>query len=259
MLRPICPYVYGVQSLEHFGERLLLFLQVYAFQLLRSVKFFLEISVCWLDLAEMRQCCDSCVEFINCDLRFAAEEECLGMVGRHLDDLICNRNHRLVLFHLEFAHHQIGEACQFERLEICCCLLELVGLFVFLQVIVPCVSKVEVAIDLLVYLRRFLVVRHLEELTGSDLQSRDISELVDDAQLVEVRGVLDAEEGDGELDCVSLFEGCVLVEELRLEVGVEFVFDTCCCHRSDSVLLQGFDELLEETWEHVVVEPELEE
>lgn len=170
-------------------------------------------------------------------MRFPPEVEGLCVVWSHINDLVSDCDARLVFLQLEFADDEVRETCQLESIQVFCCLLELIGALVFFLEIVAGVAEVEVAIDFLVDFRCFLVVTHLEELSSCDFQPRDICKLVYNGEFVEVRRVLYAEEGDGKLDCVTFFEGSVLVKEVALEVGVEFVCYTGGSHCGYHILL----------------------
>ena len=152
----------------------------------RSVKLFLEINVIRLDFTELSERLDPLFEFLAQDLRLTAEEESFGVVWCHLNDLICDCNDRLVFLHFEFADNQIGETCQFKRLQFLCFRLEVLGLFVFLRKVVSRVSEIEVSVDFLIDFGCFLLVSCLEELSSCPFQPCHICKLLGNGELIEV-------------------------------------------------------------------------
>ena len=98
----------------------------------------------------MGQGCYRIVVLLNQVLALATEVERFWMVRSHVLDLLSDGNDRLVLLHLELADAEIGEACQFESMELCHSVLEFFRFRILAQEVVINVAKVEVPIHFLV-------------------------------------------------------------------------------------------------------------
>ena len=142
------------------------------------LKFRLEIVVFGLQLAQFRESHNRLVEIFHQVLALTAEVECLGMSRVHVHDLLRDAYDGLVLFHLELADAQVGEAGQLQLIELVCALLEFFTVLVFSQIVVGDVAEVKFAIDLLVDFCRFFLIATLEKFPSDPLKPLENFELV---------------------------------------------------------------------------------
>ena len=85
------------------------------------------------------------------------------MTRVHVHDLLCDCDHRLILLHLELADAEVSEAGEFQIVKLVHALLELLTLLILSQEVIGDITKVKVAIDLLVDFRGLDLVSTLEE------------------------------------------------------------------------------------------------
>ena len=201
----------------------------------------------------MRQCCYSIVVLFNQVLTLTTEEERFLMIWSHVLDLLRNGYHRLVLLHLKLAHAQICEAGDFQGVELGHSVLKFFSIGIFAQEVVIDVAKVKVSIHFLVNFGGLSMVLSLEKLSCGAFESHQHGILVSYWNLIKVRCVFDAKEGDCKLDCIAIIKRLVLVKEWACEVCAELI-DSRCRQSNDHVLLHGLEELLEQTGKDVVVQ-----
>ena len=209
------------------------------------LKFSLKITVFRLQLAQFGQGDDRLVEIFHQVLALTPEVECFRMSWIHVHDLLCDTNDGLVVFCFEFADAKVGEAGKFELVQLVCALLEFFGVLVFSQEVVSNVAEVKFAIDLLVDFCRFFLIATLEKFPSDPFKPLENFQLVGHRVLVEVGSVIDAEKSRCELDCVTILERLVLVEEVACEISMQLFSDFGGDHSHDGVLLHGLEELLQ--------------
>jgi hypothetical protein len=160
----------------------------------------------------------------------------------------------LVLAHLHLANHQVREAIDLLSAELLITVFEMLSTGVFFLEVVTRVTKVKIAIDLLVDFACFLVVAYLKELASCLLEASHVGELLSYCQLIKVRGVFDTKQRQSDGHLVTELEGFELVKEGRWEVRVELV-NTGRRQNCHLILLHRFDHLLHRAWQNVVVKP----
>ena len=159
----------------------------------------------------MGQCSYRIVVFFNQILAFSAEEECFWMIWSHILDLLRDSYHRLVLLHLKLAHAKISEASNFQGMELGHSVFKFFSISIFAQEVVIDVAKVKVSIHFLVNFGGLSMVLSLEKLSCCAFESHQHGILVSYWNLIEVRCVFDAKEGNCKLDCIAFIERLVLV------------------------------------------------
>jgi hypothetical protein len=81
----------------------------------------------------------------------------------HVEDLVGDGDHRLVLLHLEFADHEVYERGDFQGMELVPLSFPLLSGLVFSVEVVRHISKAEPSVDLLIKFGSFSEVGSLEE------------------------------------------------------------------------------------------------
>ena len=251
--------MYPNQSLEHLRVDFLLFLKLGGLKSLGVLKFILEVVVLGLDFTQLGQCGNRIFILFNHVLALAAEEESLRVPWRHVHDLLRDSDHRLILLHLKLTDAEIGEASQLKRIQLVHALLEILTQFIFSQEVVRHITKVKVAVDLLVDLCRLCMVTKFEKFARYALEFHQDLKLARDRVLVEIRRILDAKESCCKLHSVAIFESLVLVQEVTCEISAELFIDFCRCHSCYCVLLHRLKQLLKQAGQGVSVHFEFDE